>query len=130
MLVALRLWRHLWYLQRLEIEVRSDNLATLYLLSHLKSSSRSLNLIGRELALEFGDCTWKPMFQSHTPGVANVVPDLLSRRFQPGKRFHLPPCLQGVQEFVPPARDEFYYLALQPPVSLLVPQRKRSKIGN
>ena len=115
LLVALRVWRHLWYLQRLEVEVRSDNLATLYLLSHLKSSSRSLNLIGRELALEFGNCTWKPLFQSHTPGVANVIPDSLSRQFQPDKQFVLPFGLTAEQEFTVPVRDAAYYLAEQPP---------------
>ena len=123
LLVAIRLWKSLWYLQRLALEVRSDNLAALFLLSKLKSKSPTLNLIGRELAFEFGNCSFKPKFQAHTPGVANVIPDLLSRKFQPGVPFQLPPCLRSVQEFFPPARDSSYYLASVPPMVTLTPRK-------
>ena len=115
LLVALQVWKKVWYLQRLVVEVRSDNLSTLYLLANLKSHSTSLNKIGRELALEFGDCTWKPQFQVHTPGIANSVPDILSRKFQPEKPFALPPMLAFHQEVVPPARTLAFYQTSQAP---------------
>ena len=62
------------------------------------------------------------LFQSHTPGVANVIPDSLSRQFQPDKTFVLPPGLTSEQEFTVPIRDSDYYLAEQPPNVSLVPR--------
>ena len=50
-----------------------------------KSSTPDINLIAREIALEFGDSTHRPMRRLHISGIANKAADALSRQHQPGK---------------------------------------------
>ena len=45
----------------------------------------------------------------HTPGVANKLADILSRRFQPGVHFVVPQAFVGVPEVpIRPGTMEFY----------------------
>ena len=124
MLVALRLWKPWWLRDRAVLTLKSDSTSSLSLLQHLRSKSAQLNIIARELALDLGDCSFKPSLITHTPGVANVVPDILSRKYQPDKNFCLPACLASVPEAVPPTREEGYYKAIAYIKSVRLVRRK------
>ena len=69
------------------------------------------------------------MFQAHTPGVSNVIPDILSRRIMPGSSWELPLQLEGVPEFSPPPRDDAFFQANIAPVARLVPRSKAVLLG-
>ena len=97
-LVALRLWQSWWRRTQVCLVVKSDNITALTLLCKLKGSSASLNIIARELALDFGDCSYRPTVVTHAPGISLVTADTLSRRFQPSKEFKLPIILKMYQK--------------------------------
>ena len=90
-LIALREWREWWKNGRVKLAVKSDNVTALSLLTKLKGSSASLNVVARELALEFGDCSFAPTVVSHAPGITLSTVDYLSRRYQPAKSGHQVP---------------------------------------
>ena len=104
LLVALRTWKEFWCQERVSLEVRSDNIAALTLVMNLKGSSRALNQVARELALDLGDAAFKPGFVTHTPGVASSKADVLSRKFSPSSEFLLPSALKDVPEVFPEPR--------------------------
>ena len=68
----------------------------------------------REGALGVAEACYRPDVCVHTPGVANVAPDMLSRRFQPGKHWQLPALLRSVPESFPPERTDHFYRPLAP----------------
>ena len=111
-LIALRYLRHLWWQSRIRLAVCADNIAALTLLCRLKASGRGPSIIAREIALEFCDSPYAPYVVTHTPGVANVIADTLSRRYDPSKAFSLLLFLDTVGECFPPPRDPSYYEAL------------------
>ena len=122
-LVALRTWKEHWMGVKAVLEVRSDNVTALTLLCKLKGSSPSLNIVAREVALDMGDCAYKPQIITHVPGIAIKSADTLSRRYQPRTPlFKLPEFLRDGQEAHLPKRDEKYYKALNPPKVRLVPR--------
>ena len=83
----------------------------------LSSSSSTLCIIGRELALEFGNGSYRPKIAEHLPGVVNKVADELSRQHEPGMKFVLPYVLVGVPETVAPLRCVSWYKAFTPPTA-------------
>ena len=109
------------------LEVKSDNMTALSLLCKLKGSSASLNIVARELALDFGDCSFRPTVVTHAPGISLKTVDTLSRKFQPKVEFKLPHHLDDVPEVHPPLRDKSYYHALFPPVMPL--RLRRDAVG-
>ena len=109
LLVALRLWKPVWAAERVRLEVRADNIAALTLILHLKGSGHALNRIAREVALDLGDASFRPDVCSHTPGVASGIADALSRRFEPGVVFVLPPMLRAAREAHPPSRSPHWW---------------------
>ena len=120
-LVALRLWSVHWRQERVLLDVSTDNVSALTVLASLRGRGAGVSFIGRELALDFGQCAFLPDIVQHTPGVANVSADLLSRRFQPaakvirGAVWAPPPGFSGSMEAHPPTRDEGYYRSLLAP---------------
>ena len=109
-LVSLRAWKAIWQKPRVILTVSSDNMTSLHLVDNFKASGPSINLIAREVALEYGDSTHRPSRRSHCPGVANKLADTLSRRYQPQKTFALPQELSKLTETQVQTRDESYYL--------------------
>ena len=55
-------------------------------------------VVARELALTFSESCVRAQVVKRTPGVANKLADLLSRRFQRGVHFVVPQALVGVLE--------------------------------
>ena len=90
-LVALRIWRSQWADKRCEVRVKSDNISALSMGSKMKI--RSSPLIAKDIALLYSEAAREPRIFEHAPGVANVVADALSRAFEPGVDFKLPPQL-------------------------------------
>ena len=110
LLVAFRLWfcrlQHL----RSYLSVRTDNRGALAVVSSLKGSGSALTLVARELALDLASCTYFPHVLEHLPGVANVIADVLSRKFDPNKKnWALPTCLEHLPESVPVARSAAWW---------------------
>ena len=60
-LIALRTWKTWWSRLQICLQVKADNITALSLLCRLKGSSTALNIIARELALEFGDGSFFPL---------------------------------------------------------------------
>eukprot|EP00959_Pyramimonas_sp_CCMP1952_P253534 5297220-Pyramimonas_sp.AAC.1 len=97
MLVALRVWKQVWLQQGIRLAATADSISTLTLLLNFRARTASygLGVICREMALEFGDCAYKPKAYVHLPGIANDVADELSRRAQPGHQARHPIALEG-----------------------------------
>ena len=79
--VAQRLWKDFWCAERVSLEVRAGGIAALQLVLRLTGSSQAMNKIARELALHLGDASFRPDMVVHTPGVASIFADSLSRKF-------------------------------------------------
>ena len=114
-LIAMRLWTRWWQCKRARLRLRSDNISALTLFSQLKSHSRQLAIIAREFSLDLGAATFKPEIAQHLPGVSNVIADMLSRRYQPGKTFQLHPSLLQAKAVIPPTRDRTWWKTLAEP---------------
>ena len=74
-----------------------------------RTGTPATNLIGRELALEIGDSTYRPATRSHVPGVTNKLADYLSRKHQPGTVFNIPQALTLVPETKIAIRNPAWY---------------------
>ena len=80
---------------------------------HLKGKGFALSTIAREIALDIAASEYEPDAVEHLPGVMNFVPDVLSRRFEPGKVFSLPAVLTSAKEVQPPARTMSWWRSYQ-----------------
>ena len=128
-LVATKLWKEWWVQERSTVEVRADNVTALVMVAKLKGSSPGTNLIARELALEYGDGSFRPRTVTHSPGLAIKTADTLSRLQQPGAKATLPAVLNNVDEEIPPVRDKYFYQSLHPPSCHLVGRQNGNKGG-
>ena len=110
-LVALRLYRSRWKQKRIRLVVRGDSYCMLSLLLKLRppTSSPSLGLIAREIALDISESVYTPDLATHVPGMSNTFPDALSREHEPGKQFVLPDALLHVPREEVPERDDSFY---------------------
>jgi hypothetical protein len=110
-LVALRCWSKFWQSSRIRLLVRGDNVAALQMLLSLKAKGTGPASIARELAIDLGDGTFRPDIIAHLPGVANVLADECSRKFDPAHQpWQIPRVLRQVQEDFPVIRDANYYI--------------------
>ena len=82
-LVAMRTWSHIHDSQKFKLQVQGDNVGALSLLLKMRPSSVQQAIIARELALVVVNYSFPPTV-IHTPGLAHVVADGLSRLFDPG----------------------------------------------
>ena len=116
-LVALRLWHRMWADRRVLLRVAGDSVSMLTLVIHMRAptQSKALGVIAREIALDVAHAVYQPDVATHIPGMANKVPDILSRRHQPGTSWQVPPFLAQVAATPAPIRDESYYNTLTPP---------------
>ena len=119
-LVALRVWRAEWWSHRMLLTVRADSIVALSVVANMKAAGRAPNLIAREMALDFGDACYRPRVTDHTPGVCNVLADVISRRFHPGVDFRVPVALRDAKEVSPPTRDKAWWRARLPPQALSI----------
>ena len=111
-LVSLRLWSKHWYGSRATLQIRSDNVGALTMLTKLKGGSKQLSLIAREYSLDLGKAQWRPDIVTHIPGLSNVICDALSRKFDRKKPYQLPQALMAATEVTPPARDLSWWKTL------------------
>ncbi len=82
MVVAARAWRHYWSQSTYTcLEVKSDSLAALGAARRLASPDPKLNAVMQELSLQVAMHGLNIGLISHTPGLANKLPDALSRQF-------------------------------------------------
>ena len=103
-LVSMRIWASVWQRSRITLEVRSDNVTALTMLASMRVHGKGLSLIARELALDIGRGVYRPDVCAHSPGVAHVVADALSRKYAPGYNYALPRCLAEASEAAAPSR--------------------------
>jgi hypothetical protein len=82
-LVALDIWRKHWAEARINLQVRSDNVTALTLLMKMRPGSPQIAIIAREIALHLVEFSFPPDAM-HTPGIAHVLADELSRIHAPG----------------------------------------------
>ena len=96
LLVAMRTWVPMWSEIPTTIVVQSDSLAALGSAAKLGSSIPHMNLIVRELALEFAEGTFEVELYGHVPGHLNVEADALSRLTDPNQAKVVPESLATV----------------------------------
>ena len=74
----------------MSLTVRGDNVTALTMVRNLKAGSPALAKIARLMALDMADAEYAPDLAQHTPGIQNVIPDVLSRKYDPTHRtcFH------------------------------------------
>ena len=98
LLVAVRTW--LPRFPGLQAEVRSDSLGALRMVAKMTSPAAPLMMIARELALDLAAGVYDLEVVTHVPGIANVMPDALSRLEENGvpsaEAKPLPASLAGV----------------------------------
>ena len=112
-LVSLRLWSKLWRRKRITLEVRSDNVTSLTMLTSLRVHGHGMTILGRELALDLGTGIYKPAICAHSPGVAHKIADALSRRYAPAFQYELPGCLKAASEVTVGPRLGPYWRSLE-----------------
>ena len=81
LLISVRHWYKHWAQRRVPLQFQSDNMADFTLASQLKASGPRRR-IAKELALVYARAVFEPDIVEHIPGVMNVTPDSLSRRYQ------------------------------------------------
>ena len=115
-LIAIRLWAHIWSKERIILRICGDKVGALTLLVKLRPPTKNpaMDIIARELALYFAQLSFQPD-ASHTPGLSHVVADVLSRVHSPDGTGRvtsdLHPALSEAQSCEVPRRSEEWYLA-------------------
>ena len=100
------------------LTVPSDSKAALGMAVRRASPRAVTNAIGREIAFDMAVGDYRLELLDHTPGVANVSPDRLSRLFAPGADSRREPvALAGVREVPVPARDGTWWRSWASPGS-------------
>ena len=105
MLISARLW---FPRQGCAAQVRSDSLSGMRAVVQMVSSSPDLNAIAREIALDAHRGSYEIDLAVHIPGIANKLPDELSRAWAPEAK-PFPPELRGVQQVEAPPRDAEFW---------------------
>ena len=96
--------------------MRGDNVGVPTLLVKMRPANPKQAIIVRELALRLVKLSFLPD-AAHTPGVAHVVADRLSRIFAPGGSDRVDnsihPALKYATPTTAPSRDKEWYRALE-----------------
>ena len=120
-LVALRAWIPKCR-RRIQLTVRSDNVGALTMVLKMRPKSARLAIIAREIALSLFEFSFIPSVV-HTPGIAHVLADGLSRIFDPSKpdsRAILShPAIAQAECTVVPIRSRDFYRTLGAKISSL-----------
>ena len=113
-LIALDLWSSKWTDARINLQVRSDNVTALTLLVKMRPGSPQIAIIAREIALKLVEFSFPPDAM-HTPGIAHVLADELSRIHAPGGSGDVAQyrhrALTDAKLVTPPARPSSWYKA-------------------
>ena len=123
MLVALRLFAALaaWTgpgCRSVHLAVKSDSKAALGAAIALSSPSEALNAVGREIAFDAAVGDYQAHVFEHVPGIANKVPDWLSRVRRPpeqGKLGPRPLVLDEAESLSAPTRNAAWWRTRIPP---------------
>ena len=108
-LLGVRAWLSIWLNGLPILEVKSDSVAAMTMVASMHTRSPQVAVVARELALTLSESCVRPQVVKHTPGVANRLADILSRRFQPGVHFVVPQAFAGVPEVsIRPRTMDFY----------------------
>ena len=110
-LVAIDIWSEHWQKSRIVLKVKADNVSALTLLIQMRPGSPKIAIIARELALRLVELSFPPD-ALHTPGVAHVIADRLSRVYAPGASGIPSQChhaLAMAAETATPARYATWY---------------------
>ena len=113
-LVAMRLWHQPGSTKRTQCSVRGDNVGALTLVVKMRPASAQQAIVARELALLTAQSAFPPSV-THTPGVAHVLADLLSRMHDSSKdttKVLEHPALAGASRSHCPPRPRSWYRAL------------------
>ena len=73
-------------------------MAAMTMVASMHTWSPQVVVVARELALTLSESCVRPQVVKHTPGVANKLADILTRRFQPGVHFVVPQAFIRVPE--------------------------------
>ena len=96
--------------------VRGDNVAALSMVIKMRPKTEHMAIIGREIALHLVHYSFLPAVV-HTPGVAHVIADALSRVYDPNKPEAIQilqhPALRKAECTDVPIRSASFYLALE-----------------
>ena len=115
-LVAIDMWAKEWSQSRVVLKIRGDNVGALFLVIKMRPANAKQAIIARELALRLVELSFPPD-AVHTPGIAHVAADALSRVYAPkgsgivSNKIH--PALKLATETPAPIRNESWYRALQ-----------------
>ena len=121
-MVAIRLWvdpqasdhtSFQIHTKRIQLELKGDNIGSLALALRLRPKGPNMAIIAREVALSLVHMSFPPK-ATHTPGVANVLADLLSRVHE-GQTENLHTChpaLKSAEQSVPEPRPKEWYRTL------------------
>ena len=115
MLVAMRLWSDVHSSRRYNLQVRGDNVGALTLLLRMRPSSPQQAIIAREMALHTVQYAFPPKVV-HTPGLAHVIADSLSRLYDTGAnklQILSHPSLSSAVRTDAPVRNRAWYLTLE-----------------
>ena len=106
----------MWHTQRARVAVNTDNMAALTMAASLRAKgSKAFKLIAREMAMTFAQCSFEPSVVEHLPGIADVLADTLSRRYEPVKGIYWetkPAVVKDAVECHPAVRDVPWYLTM------------------
>ena len=112
LLVALKLWLSAWGDKKVNISIKSDNMAALSLAAKMKSKVSSL--IAKEVALIISKAAFRPRLVVHVPGVMNLSADSLSRLEDPDGDYSIPAYLLPSLRTSTSPRTETFYRTLRP----------------
>ena len=96
------------------VEIKSDSLAALKALEKGTSRSKPLNAVVREIALIEARAGTSFLIMKHIPGVANAVPDALSRATAP-RPAPAPPEVRLATRSEVPKRDHKFWVTSADP---------------
>ena len=115
-LVAVDMWSKEWLASRVVLKIRGDNVGALFLVVKMRPANAKQAIIARELALRFVELSFPPD-AIHTPGIAHVAADELSRVFSPKGTgivdCSIHPSRRHATQSIAPVRNKAWYRALQ-----------------
>ena len=115
LLIAVRLWSHLWVSERLAVCLRSDSSAALGAWTKERSTNADINAIVREMSLDLAEGKYTVDRLEHLPGKLNEAADVLSRQAQPGNAGAIPQFVLDARKYFPAVRDrDWWQLAARP----------------
>ena len=115
LLIAVRLWQHVWATERLAVCLRSDSTATLGAWAKERSTNANINAVVREMSLDLAEGKYTVDRLEHLPGKLNEAADVMSRLAQPNNKAVVPQFIRQASRHFPGVRDnKWWRLAARP----------------